>query len=334
MRRFSLDEAPQLINVLRGDMSMVGPRPLVIAEAEALRTARQERRTDLRPGLTGPWQVSGRSHIGFHDMIKLDYQYVAGWSLARDVEILLATFPAVITGRGAYDLIDLHSHVLPGSTTGRRTQGRWRSRAPRSAAARRCRGDPALLARSRRRPADRRPRAPALRRRTGRCGRAARRRRVAHERPPAARRDAAALRLGDSRCLLLECPLQPAGADLERVARRPRARLPRPARPPRARAGFREGPTPARAGRGRGPVLGHRGVTRAAASGRPARWFGLELLRDGLVHSVDSDAHHAVHRDPDMTFGIEAGLERMPALGGMVRLLTYTVPAEILGLDS
>ncbi len=101
LRRFSLDEAPQLINVLRGDMSMVGPRPLVIAEAEALTHAWQERRTDLRPGLTGPWQVSGRSHIGFHDMIKLDYQYVAGWSLARDVEILLATFPAVITGRGA-----------------------------------------------------------------------------------------------------------------------------------------------------------------------------------------------------------------------------------------
>jgi exopolysaccharide biosynthesis polyprenyl glycosylphosphotransferase len=101
LRRFSLDEAPQLINVIRGDMSMVGPRPLVIAEAQALSHEWQERRADLRPGLTGPWQVSGRSHIGFQDMIKLDYQYVAGWSLARDVEILLATFPAVITGRGA-----------------------------------------------------------------------------------------------------------------------------------------------------------------------------------------------------------------------------------------
>ena len=101
LRRFSLDEAPQLINVLRGDMSMVGPRPLVIAEAQALSHEWQERRADLRPGLTGPWQVSGRSNIAFHDMIKLDYQYVAGWSLARDVEILLATFPAVITGRGA-----------------------------------------------------------------------------------------------------------------------------------------------------------------------------------------------------------------------------------------
>jgi exopolysaccharide biosynthesis polyprenyl glycosylphosphotransferase len=101
LRRFSLDEAPQLINVLRGDMSMVGPRPLVIAEAQALSQDWQSRRADLRPGLTGPWQVSGRSHIAFQDMIKLDYQYVAGWSLARDVEILLATFPAVLTGRGA-----------------------------------------------------------------------------------------------------------------------------------------------------------------------------------------------------------------------------------------
>jgi lipopolysaccharide/colanic/teichoic acid biosynthesis glycosyltransferase len=62
-------------------MSLVGPRPLV---------------------LTGPWQISGRSHIPFQDMIKFDYQYVAGWSLARDLEILLATLPAVVSGRGAY----------------------------------------------------------------------------------------------------------------------------------------------------------------------------------------------------------------------------------------
>jgi exopolysaccharide biosynthesis polyprenyl glycosylphosphotransferase len=101
LRRFSLDEAPQLFNVLWGDMSMVGPRPLVIAETQALTHDWQWRRGDLRPGLTGPWQVSGRSHIPFQEMIKLDYQYVAGWSLARDVEILLATFPAVVTGRGA-----------------------------------------------------------------------------------------------------------------------------------------------------------------------------------------------------------------------------------------
>jgi exopolysaccharide biosynthesis polyprenyl glycosylphosphotransferase len=102
LRRFSLDEAPQLFNVLRGDMSLVGPRPLVRAEQEALTESWQGRRADLRPGLTGPWQVSGRSHIPFAEMIKFDYQYVAGWSIARDIEILLATVPAVLSGRGAY----------------------------------------------------------------------------------------------------------------------------------------------------------------------------------------------------------------------------------------
>jgi exopolysaccharide biosynthesis polyprenyl glycosylphosphotransferase len=101
IRRFSIDEAPQLLNVLKGDMSLVGPRPLVLAEHAAL-SDWQTRRADLRPGLTGPWQISGRSHIPFQDMIKFDYQYVAGWSLARDLEILLATLPAVISGRGAY----------------------------------------------------------------------------------------------------------------------------------------------------------------------------------------------------------------------------------------
>ena len=102
IRRFSLDEAPQLFNVLKGDMSLVGPRPLVLAEAETLTLQWHTRRADLRPGLTGPWQIAGRSHIPFSEMIKFDYQYVAGWSLARDIEILLATIPAVISGRGAY----------------------------------------------------------------------------------------------------------------------------------------------------------------------------------------------------------------------------------------
>jgi exopolysaccharide biosynthesis polyprenyl glycosylphosphotransferase len=102
IRRFSLDEAPQLFNVLRGDMSLVGPRPLVRAEQDTLVEGWQGRRADLRPGLTGPWQISGRSQIPFHEMIKFDYQYVAGWSLARDIEILLATLPAVLSGRGAF----------------------------------------------------------------------------------------------------------------------------------------------------------------------------------------------------------------------------------------
>jgi exopolysaccharide biosynthesis polyprenyl glycosylphosphotransferase len=102
LRRFSLDEAPQLFNVLRGDMSLVGPRPLVREEYDSLVEDWQSRRADLRPGLTGPWQVSGRSRLPFEEMIRLDYEYVAGWSLARDLEILLATLPAVISGRGAY----------------------------------------------------------------------------------------------------------------------------------------------------------------------------------------------------------------------------------------
>jgi len=102
IRRFSIDEAPQFLNVLRGDMSLVGPRPLVLAEYAALSESWQSRRADLRPGLTGPWQISGRSNIPFEDMIKFDYQYVVGWSLARDIEILLATLPAVVSGRGAF----------------------------------------------------------------------------------------------------------------------------------------------------------------------------------------------------------------------------------------
>jgi len=102
LRRLSLDEVPQLFNVLRGEMSLVGPRPLILPESQALEEDWHERRLDLRPGLTGPWQVSGRSDIPFQEMVRFDYQYVAGWSLARDIEILLATIPAVLSGRGAY----------------------------------------------------------------------------------------------------------------------------------------------------------------------------------------------------------------------------------------
>jgi exopolysaccharide biosynthesis polyprenyl glycosylphosphotransferase len=102
LRRFSIDELPQLINVLKGDMSLVGPRPLISEEAGAFSEAWHERRLDLRPGLTGPWQVYGRSDIPFDDMLRLDYQYVAGWSVARDFEIILATIPVVFSGRGAY----------------------------------------------------------------------------------------------------------------------------------------------------------------------------------------------------------------------------------------
>jgi exopolysaccharide biosynthesis polyprenyl glycosylphosphotransferase len=102
LRRFSLDELPQLFNVLFGEMSLVGPRPLIFPEADALEEHWHQRRLELRPGLTGPWQIYGRSQNPFQEMVRFDYQYVAGWSLARDVEILLATIPAVISGRGAY----------------------------------------------------------------------------------------------------------------------------------------------------------------------------------------------------------------------------------------
>ncbi|MEY2516417.1 MAG: hypothetical protein QOJ89_3775 [bacterium] len=102
LRRFSLDELPQMWNVLRGEMSLVGPRPLVLAETERLAEDWHVRRSELRPGITGPWQVSGRSDVPFDAMVRFDYQYVAGWSLARDLEILCATVPAVLSGRGAY----------------------------------------------------------------------------------------------------------------------------------------------------------------------------------------------------------------------------------------
>jgi exopolysaccharide biosynthesis polyprenyl glycosylphosphotransferase len=102
IRRTSLDELPQLFNVVIGDMSLVGPRPLILKEADQASSDWQARRLDLRPGMTGLWQVSGRSDIPFQEMIRFDYQYVSGWSVARDVEILLATIPAVLSGRGAY----------------------------------------------------------------------------------------------------------------------------------------------------------------------------------------------------------------------------------------
>jgi exopolysaccharide biosynthesis polyprenyl glycosylphosphotransferase len=102
LRRSSLDELPQLFNVLKGEMSLVGPRPLIFPETAALEKDWHLRRLELRPGLTGPWQVYGRSQSPFQEMVRFDYQYVAGWSLARDIEILLATLPAVVSGRGAY----------------------------------------------------------------------------------------------------------------------------------------------------------------------------------------------------------------------------------------
>jgi lipopolysaccharide/colanic/teichoic acid biosynthesis glycosyltransferase len=100
LRRTSLDELPQLWNVLRGEMSLVGPRPLVPAEDAQVRDWAR-RRCDVAPGMTGLWQVSGRTAIPFEDMLVLDARYVASWSLRRDVQILARTIPVVLSGKGA-----------------------------------------------------------------------------------------------------------------------------------------------------------------------------------------------------------------------------------------
>jgi len=101
LRRWSLDELPQILNVMKGDMSLVGPRPLWVEEAKQCRGWTQKR-LDITPGITGLWQVLGRNDIPFDEMVKLDYMYVTGWSLSWDVKLLLQTLPAVLDKRGAY----------------------------------------------------------------------------------------------------------------------------------------------------------------------------------------------------------------------------------------
>jgi len=99
MRRWSIDELPQLWNVLRGEMSLVGPRPPVPEEVIQYEST-DRRRLSMRPGLTCLWQVSGRNQLGFADWVKLDLQYIDGWSLAMDLRVLLKTIPAVLRGTG------------------------------------------------------------------------------------------------------------------------------------------------------------------------------------------------------------------------------------------
>jgi exopolysaccharide biosynthesis polyprenyl glycosylphosphotransferase len=101
LRRTSLDEAPQLFNVLRGDMSLVGPRPFVPAESSTIDGSAQ-RRFEVRPGMTGLWQVSGRSELTFEEMQRLDYLYVASWSIWWDFRILWMTPARVFRGHGAF----------------------------------------------------------------------------------------------------------------------------------------------------------------------------------------------------------------------------------------
>jgi len=107
LRRFSLDEFPQFLNVLLGDMSVVGPRPLAVATGEIEELAREfgptaKKRLNTLPGITGLWQVSGRSDISSEQRFALDLYYIEHWSLGLDLEVVLRTVPAMISGKGAY----------------------------------------------------------------------------------------------------------------------------------------------------------------------------------------------------------------------------------------
>ena len=101
LRRFSLDELPQLVNVVRGDMSLVGPRPLPQRDFDRLEDWHKKRYLVL-PGITGLWQVSGRSELDFDDLVRLDFFYLERWSVFLDLSILVKTVPAVLTRRGAF----------------------------------------------------------------------------------------------------------------------------------------------------------------------------------------------------------------------------------------
>jgi exopolysaccharide biosynthesis polyprenyl glycosylphosphotransferase len=101
LRRFSLDEVPQVLNVLRGEMSLVGPRPLPVRDYDLLEPWHRKRYLVL-PGMTGLWQIAGRSRLGFDDLVRLDFYYLEHWSIWLDISILLKTVPAVVGRRGAY----------------------------------------------------------------------------------------------------------------------------------------------------------------------------------------------------------------------------------------
>jgi exopolysaccharide biosynthesis polyprenyl glycosylphosphotransferase len=101
LRRFSIDELPQIVNVLRGEMSLVGPRPLPLRDYRLLEDWHHARYAVL-PGMTGLWQISGRSGLTFDDLVRLDFTYIENWSIWLDISIIAKTIPAVLTRRGAY----------------------------------------------------------------------------------------------------------------------------------------------------------------------------------------------------------------------------------------
>ena len=102
LRKTSLDELPQFLNVLMGDMSLVGPRPPIAYEVECYDIWHKRRVLEAKPGITGLWQVSGRSSTTFDDMVRLDLKYVREWSLWLDIKLLLKTPRVVLTGKGGY----------------------------------------------------------------------------------------------------------------------------------------------------------------------------------------------------------------------------------------
>jgi exopolysaccharide production protein ExoY len=101
LRKSSLDELPQLVNVLTGEMSLVGPRPIVVAELEEYGRGKAAF-LSLKPGITGAWQISGRSRVGYPDRAQIELDYVRNWSLRSDLRIILRTLPAVLAAHGAH----------------------------------------------------------------------------------------------------------------------------------------------------------------------------------------------------------------------------------------